>query len=255
MLKIYIDKLLKNHDLTAAEMQSAMNKILLHPDETQIAAFLTLLKIKGESYHEIYGIVKKMQSLMIAQETQQPTLDIVGTGGDGSNTINISTASALLAATCGVMIAKHGNRSVSSLSGSADVLEALGVNINLAPHSIKQCLQKTNFSFLYAPNFHPAFSKIKSIRKKLGFPTIFNIIGPMLNPSHSQFLMIGVADPKYLPVISKVVNTLEINRALIFHGSGLDEISTIGPIKMIQSNHGKEIESIFDPIDYGFQRC
>lgn len=255
MLKELIKKLLHKESLSHADIETAMQAILTEKNETQIAAFLSLLRAKGETAEEIHLITKKMLSMMITVDTHAQTMDIVGTGGDGLNTINISTASALLAASCGVNIAKHGNRSVSSMSGSADVLESLGMQIDLAPSAITQCIHSYNFGFLYAPNFHPALQKLKSIRKKLGIPTVFNLVAPLLNPAQASHLMIGIADPSYLALIADVLLRLEVKHALVFHGSKLDEISSAGPIDMIEINESKTMPYTFDPAEYGFRYC
>ena len=255
MLKASIQKLLRKENLHALDMEFALKAILTGHNEAQIAAFLTLLSAKGETAEEIYELVKTMQSLMITTDTGFPVLDIVGTGGDGFNTVNISTGSALLAASCGVKIAKHGNRSVSSMSGSADVLEQLGMNIDMSPSDISACIKSNHFGFFYAPNFHPALGELKLIRKRLGLPTVFNRVGPLLNPARAQFLMIGVADLSYLNIIADVLLKLGVARALVFHCSGLDEICTLGPIDMIEINQSNAHRYILNPIDYGFRRC
>lgn len=255
MLKEYIQKLFCKENLSVANIESSLKEILTGNNEAQIAAFLTLFRAKGETAEEIYGFVKTMQSMMVVSDTPYQVLDIVGTGGDGFNTVNISTGSALLAASCGVRIAKHGSRSASSMSGSADVLERLGMNIDISPSEVSECIESTNFGFLYAPNFHPALSQLKLIRKRLGLPTVFNLIGPLINPAQAQFLMIGVADLSYLNIISDVLLKLGVERALVFNCSGLDEICCVGPIEMIEINQSNSYRYVFDPADYGFKRC
>ena len=255
MLKQYIQPLLCKKNLSAASIESAFKAIITGNNEAQIAAFLTLLKAKGETAEEITALVKTMQSMMRVCDTNYHVLDIVGTGGDGFNTVNISTGAALLAASCGVKIAKHGNRSVSSQSGSADLLEHLGINIDMPPSDILKCMDRTHFGFFYAPNFHPILGGLKLIRKNLALPTIFNLVGPLLNPAQAQFLMIGVADLSYLNIISEVLLQLGVKRALVFHCSGLDEICCVGPIHMIEINQSNAHQTLFDPMDYGFERC
>ncbi len=255
MLSQSIQQLLCKKNLSAASIESAFKAIITEHNEAQIAAFLTLLRAKGETAEEITALVKIMQSMMRVCHTNHHVLDIVGTGGDGFNTINISTGAALLAASCGVKIAKHGNRSASSLSGSADVLEQLGMNINIAPSDISACIDSTNFGFFYAPNFHPILGGLKLIRKNLALPTIFNLVGPLLNPAQAKFLMIGVADLSYLNIISDVLLQLGVKRALVFHCSGLDEICCVGPINMIEINQPNIHQTMFNPIEYGFNQC
>ena len=196
-----------------------------------------------------------MRAQMITTKVDFPLLDIVGTGGDGLNTINISTGSALLAASCGVKVAKHGNRSVSSMCGSADVLAQLGVHIDLCPPAVKKCIKSNNFGFFYAPNFHPVMQQLKSIRKKLALPTIFNLIGPLLNPANAEILMIGVADSTYLNIIAQVLIKLGVTRALVFNCSGMDEICCVAPIHIIEINQSESTSYTLDPADYGFESC
>ncbi len=255
MLKECIQKLLRKENLSVVNIESALKEIITKNNEAQTAAFLTLLRAKGETAEEIYGFVKTMKSMMLVSNVSHKVLDIVGTGGDGFNTVNISTGSALLAASCGVKIAKHGNRSVSSMSGSADVLDCLGINIDISPSEILECIESANFGFFYAPNFHPALSKVKLIRKKLGLPTAFNLVGPLLNPAQAQFLMVGVSDPTYLNIIADVLLKLDVERAMVFNCSGLDEICCVGSIEMVEIYQASKHKYIFDPIDYGFERC
>ena len=196
-----------------------------------------------------------MSEISLKKSAPYPLLDIVGTGGDGLHTINISTGSALLAASCGVKIAKHGNRSASSLSGSADVIEKLGININASVDNISAGIDQFNFGFFYAPHFHPALGNIKSIRKKLGIPTVFNLIGPLLNPADAEQLMISIADPRYLDPMAEVLLKRGVKRALVFHGQGLDEISCCGPIDMIEINQATIQKYTLNATDYGLNTC
>lgn len=255
MLKPQNIKLLCNENLSSNDIDIALKYMLNDDIGVQSSAFLSLLKAKGESIDEIYDITIKLKSLMESVKIDQITMDIVGTGGDGYNTINISTASAILSAACGVKVTKHGNRSVSSLCGSADLLEELGVNINSSNQSMKDCLNKTNFGFLFAPNYHPTLKKIKQLRKRIGFPTIFNLIGPLLNPTNCEYIMLGVSDLKYLDIISEVALKLKFKKALIFHGCGLDEISTLGNINIVEINSGFSRKFTLNPKLYGFNYC
>lgn len=255
VLKELTEKIIKKENLSALTMQRAVKEIMTGEHPVQISDFLMQLKAKGETPEEIYGTVVAMKTLMVRVVVPYPVLDIVGTGGDGLNTINISTGSALLAASCGVKVAKHGNRSVSSHCGSADVLESLGVRLNVSPADVVNSIEKYNFGFFYATLFHPAFEKVHLIRKHLGVPTIFNLIGPLLNPASAQFLMMGVSDQKYLKQMAEVLLQLRLERALIFHCQGLDEISTVGPITICEVNQSKRQSFILDPKKYGFKPC
>lgn len=255
MLKTLVQKLCLSHHLSQHEMDAAYNYMLAEKNEAQTAAFLALLHAKGETVDELVGLVKAMQRTMLSVKTPHRILDIVGTGGDGYCTVNISTASGLLAASCGVRIAKHGNRSVSSLSGSADVMDSLGCQIHLTAEQVAADIDKHYFGFMYAPAFHTALAEIKLIRKNLALPTIFNLIGPLLNPAHAQYIMLGVAKRKHLQLMADVLTHLGIKRGLVFHGSGLDEISTLGPVTMIEINAVEQKHYHFDPQIYGFKCC
>lgn len=255
MLKRSIQKLIRRENLSVVEIQDTLQEILETDNEAQVAAFMSLLRAKGETADEIYGIVDKMRSQMIKVQTHCPVLDIVGTGGDGFNTVNISTGSALLAASCGVKIAKHGNRSVSSSCGSADVLEALGVNITLDKTEISKNIDQYNFGFCFAPSFHPALAKLKEIRKNLSVPSAFNLVGPLLNPTQPAYLMVGVASKAIMEIFSDVLLKSNMKRALIFHCEGLDELCCVGDIDIIEINDGATQSYTLDPTSLGFSKC
>ncbi len=256
ILKSSIEKLMRGEDLDGIVCQQVLDEMLdpsVNP--LQIAAFLTLLRAKKETAEELTAIVKALRAKMIVVPSRLKMLDIVGTGGDGFNTINISTGSAILAASCGVKVAKHGNRSVSSLAGSADVLEALGVNIQLTPNQIIQCIDEIGIGFCYSPNFHPMTQALRSFRKQLNVPTTFNLLGPLLNPANAAHILLGVLDEALIPMMADVLIQTGSDRSVIVHGSGLDEISCVGPVKMIEVNGNEKIESILDPLNFGFARC
>lgn len=255
MLKSYIEKLLNGKNLTSKEAELAIDIILDGANSHQIAAFLVLLRAKKETANEIIGIVKGMQKRMIRLNISSPVLDIVGTGGDGANTINISTGAAILAASCGVKIAKHGNRSVSSQCGSADVLEALGVNINLSPRKVEECIKKVGIGFCFAPNFHPTMKKIKDIRKNLNIPTCFNILGPLLNPAKAEYLLVGVFSTEIMNLMAEVILNMGVKKALIFNGSGLDELSCVGSAKVLEVTLSGINSTVLNPEAFGFSKC
>jgi anthranilate phosphoribosyltransferase len=192
---------------------------------------------------------------MISVRTPHKTLDIVGTGGDGANSINLSTASALLSASCGVKVVKNGNRAVSSMTGSADVLEALGVNINLSPEKTTQCIDEVGFAFCFSPNFNPAMLKLRELRKKLNVPTTFNMLGPLLNPANPAHLILGVFDESIMTLMAETLNTIGTERSLVVHGAGLDEISCIAPFKILEIYKGKIRESRVEPEKLGLKPC
>lgn len=254
MLKEALQILSSRDNLTVETMRATMTEVLHGDNEAQIAAFLSLLRAKGETVEEIFGLVTMMRDKMTPVSPHSPILDIVGTGGDGFNTINISTASALLAACCGVRVLKHGNRSVSSLCGSADVLEALGLNINLNAEEVADSVEKHGFGFCYAPNFHPGLLKLRAVRNKLGVRSTFNMIAPLLNPANAEFLMIGVADKQSMDVLADTLLMLKQKCALLFHCQGLDELCCVGPIDIIEINQSTKRSYQLDPLSYGFSR-
>ncbi len=252
MLKEVIEKLMMRQDLTKEEAALAIQS---GANSHQIAAFLVLMRAKGETALELYGIIEALRSQMVLVPCKTPVLDIVGTGGDGAHTLNISTASAMLAASCGVKIAKHGNRSVSSLSGSADVLEALGINIHQTPERIGKGIEEMGIGFMFAPDFHPRFKELKEIRKDLCTRTFFNCIGPLLNPANAQHLMLGVYSEDLLTIAADLLVLLKTDRSFVFHGCGLDELSCIGPSDVIEVTKEGTRAFILDPLDFGLKRC
>ncbi|MCL5272295.1 MAG: anthranilate phosphoribosyltransferase [Gammaproteobacteria bacterium] len=236
-LKLSIEKLMHGENLDSELCYAAINE-LLDPNKNplQAAAFLVLLRSKSETPQELVAIVNCLRQKMIKVPTQHRVLDIVGTGGDGQNTVNISTGSAILAASCGIKVAKHGNRAASSLAGSADVLEALGVNIQLTPEKVAESIDKIGIGFCYSPNFHPVTKELKLLRKQLNVPTSFNLLGPLLNPANAQHLLLGVMDNNLLSKMATVLQQLYCSRSMLVHGQGLDEISCVGPAQIVELN-------------------
>ncbi|MFC5938423.1 anthranilate phosphoribosyltransferase [Corynebacterium choanae] len=197
--------------------------------DAEIAALLVAINTRGATAEDIAGAAQAF----VAKATPLPTsgeglVDCCGTGGDGAKTINVSTTAGLLAAAMGIAMVKHGNRSVSSQSGSADVLQALGIPLDLSPEQAAQAVRENNFAFLFAPRYHPAIAHVMPVRKALAIPTIFNILGPLLNPAAPSLQLMGIADPAQGPVIIEVLRQLGRNRALVVHGSGIDEIAVHG---------------------------
>lgn len=256
MLKPYLHKLLDKATLTADDAEAAMRIILDEADPAQIAAFLAILKFRGEAVDEIIGMIRALDDHAIAVKLPVPTLDIVGTGGDLAHTVNISTGSAILAAACGVPIAKHGNRSVSSRSGSADVLEAFGLQIELSPEQLSKCLEEVNIAFMYAPYYHPGLKNLGKIRRSLKFPTLFNLLGPLLNPAKAEYALIGVSQEDFVELVANVlVQQKHIKRALVFHGCGLDELTPLGPMTAYHIHEKKIHKLALDPTTLGFSLC
>ena len=247
-MKKFLEKLKKKLDLTFEESKSAFN-ILMNgeADESEIFDFLTLLSIKGEVSDEIAGgvyILRKKSKRVNVQDC----IDTCGTGGDGMNTLNISTASALLLASMGIKVAKHGNKAVSSKCGSGDVLEELNIKINLEPNEIEDQINKNNFGFMFAPNYHSAMKFVGPTRKKIGKRTIFNMIGPLSNPALVERQVVGVFDKKLLKIFANALNNLKIKFAWIVNSQdGLDEISPYAKTNVVQIKDGKITDIVIDP--------
>jgi anthranilate phosphoribosyltransferase len=255
MITDILEKLIQKKDISAEDVERSIAFILEGGNDVQAGAFLSLLSAKGINHQELEGCVHTFQKRMTSVDITTPVLDIVGTGGDGMNTVNISTPAALIAASCGANVIKHGNRSASSLCGSADVMEALGLNIMHTPESIAHTLNETHFAYCFAPLFHPAAKAAKSIRTQLGIPTIFNLMGPLLNPAHAPYLMLGVYQPSLMPLFADTVDAMGTKRALVFHGNGTDELTTLGPTDVIEVYQGAQTRYQIKPETYGFKKA
>ncbi len=247
-MKIYLDKLKKKENLTFEESKSAFNKLMNgEANEDEIFDFLTLLSLKGEVSSEIAGGVYVLREKSKRVNTDN-CIDTCGTGGDGMNSLNISTASALLLASIGIKVAKHGNKAVSSKCGSGDVLESLNININLEPNDIEDQINRFNFGFMFAPNYHSAMKFVGPTRKKIGKRTIFNMIGPLSSPALVKRQVIGVFDKKLLNIFAEALKNLEIKFAWIVNSDdGLDEISPYEKTNVIQLKNGKISQITIDP--------
>ena len=253
-MKIYLDKLNNKENLTFEESKSAFN-ILMNgkASEDEIFNFLTLLSLKGEVSSEIAGGVYVLREKS-KRVNDDECIDTCGTGGDGMNTLNISTASALLLASIGIKVAKHGNKAVSSKCGSGDVLEALNININLEPNLVEDQINKLNFGFMFAPNYHSAMKFVGPTRKKIGKRTIFNMIGPLSNPALVTRQVIGVFDKKLLNIFAEALKNLGIKFAWIVNSEdGLDEISPYEKTNVVQLNKGEISNITIDPKELNIQ--
>ncbi|KIS03743.1 anthranilate phosphoribosyltransferase [Paucilactobacillus wasatchensis] len=257
MIETAIKQVTNKEDLTFDQAQQVMNEIMNgETSDIQIASFLTALSMKHETADEIAGSAKSMRDHAAPFHAGEQVLEIVGTGGDHANTFNISTTSALVIAAAGVPVAKHGNRAASSKSGAADVLESLGVNINLQPHQSEELLQKIGVCFLFAQEYHQAMRFVAPVRKTLGIRTIFNILGPLANPAHATQQLLGVYDESLLKPMTLVLNQLGVTDAMIVHGQdGLDEISMSAPTDVVELRHGTTTEYTIDPRKFGFDLC
>ncbi len=248
-------QLVENQDLSQKETALFFKQVLNGEVEPALlGSVLTALKIKGETPAEIAGAAVAIRAAAtIFPEKDYPVADCVGTGGDGANTINISTTAAILSAACGLKMAKHGNRSVSSMSGSADLLEAFGVNLNMSPATASNCLDKANLCFLYAPAYHSGFKHAGPVRKAMGIRTLFNILGPLVNPASPEIMLLGVYTPELLLPIAQALQLTGVKRAFVVHGSGLDEIALHGDTQIIELKKGQLIERTISPQDFGLQ--
>lgn len=215
--------------------------------DSEIAALISLLAAKGETAAEISGVISALRARMVPVSTPHRVLDIVGTGGDGHDTVNISTAASVAAAAAGCHVAKHGNRSVSSKSGSADVLEALGVSLSLSPKGVARCVEEAGIAFMMAPNHHPCMKRFGGIRKALGIRTVFNVVGPFLNPCSAGYGVIGVYKPELLDIAGDVLLASGVEHAVVVHTEGLDEYSNTGVSQVIELRDGRKHSYTFDP--------
>lgn len=252
MLKDAIKLLIKGEDLSSELLQQALLDLFSKPNAAQASAFLALMQAKGETANELFLLVEILKNQMHQLAINKPVLDIVGTGGDGARTVNISTGSALLAAACGVYVAKHGNRAVSSQCGAADVIEAMQLPLTADFEVIQQSIEQHHFGFCYAPLFHAGLQKMKEVRRALGVSTMFNLVGPLLNPAAAEYLLLGVGQERHVKLLAEVLIKLPIKHALVFHGYGLDELTTLGPIEAIEVKHGKLNTLLIDPKQFGF---
>lgn len=258
MILTAIQKLVEGIDLTEQEMMGAMNCIMEgNATQAQIGSFMTALRIKGETIDEITCCARVMRE---KADSIYPNvdyfIDTVGTGGDKSNTFNISTASAFVASAGGVVVAKHGNRSVSSICGSADVLEALGISISITPQQVKECIEDVGIGFMFAPTFHKSMKHAAGPRKELGIRSIFNILGPLTNPANAKGQLLGIYDEKLTEPMAIVLRNLGLERALVIHGDdGLDEITTTNTTSISELKDGDVISYKIKPEDFNINKA
>jgi anthranilate phosphoribosyltransferase len=247
-----IAKVVRSENLTEDEAASAFEEII-RGDATpvQIAGFLVALRMKGETVDEITGFARTARAMATPIQVDGSLLDTSGTGGDGLATFNISTLSAIVAAACGAKVAKHGNRAASSMCGSADVLEQLGVKIDLGPDGVSRCIEDAGIGFLFAPVFHPSFRFAGVPRRELGLRTVFNVLGPLCNPAGAKYQALGVAESSMAGKMAEVLMRLGVERAIVFHaGDGMDELSVSSPSFVIEID-GERKEFELDPRDLG----
>ena len=257
MIKEEILKLAKKEDLTYEMAEAVMNEIMSgEATPVQMSAYLTALSIKGETIDEITASAAGMRAHCIKLLHNMDVLEIVGTGGDGSNSFNISTTSSLVIAAAGVPVAKHGNRAASSKSGAADVLEALGVNISIPPEKSAQLLKDISICFLFAQNYHVAMKYVAPIRKELGIRTVFNILGPLSNPAGANMELMGVYDESLVEPLAQVMAKLGVSRGMVVYGKdSLDEISMCAPTAVCEIKDGWFQSYELTPEQFGYEQC
>jgi anthranilate phosphoribosyltransferase len=250
----YLQKIAEGNDLSFSEAEALMGYIFSSATDAQIAALLIALRMKGESISEIAGFARKMKdsAVCISPQVEGVLVDIVGTGGDAANTINVSTAAAIVAAACGVPVAKHGNYAVSSRCGSANVLSELGVNICPAPEAVTAMIERLGIGFMLAPIFHPAMKRVAPVRRELGMRTVFNILGPLTNPAGARAQVVGVYDPRLCLKLASVFQMLGMKRAMVVHGSGMDEIANTGETTVAELEDGEIKSYSIKPQDLGY---
>ena len=249
-----IRRLALGESLSSAQVAAAFGAVMTgDATPAQIAALLIGLRVKGETAEEVAGVAQALRAAMVPLQVEDPSglVDTCGTGGGAVTTFNISTAAALVAAGAGVRIAKHGNRSFTSLSGSADVLEALGIAIEVPVASMARTLRDAGIVFMFAPLMHPAMRHVGPIRRELAIPTVMNVVGPLANPARAGRQVLGVADERRLSLLAGALCELGTTHALVVHGTGLDEVSPLGPTRMLEVRSGEVREWQLDPGEYG----
>ncbi len=258
MIRDAISYLVSGRSLTMEEAASVMEEIMEgEVTPAQFGAFVTALRIKGETVDEIAGLASVMRAKAIRVMIGEPVVDIVGTGGDHSNTFNISTTAAFVAAGAGVKIAKHGNRAMSSRCGSADVLEVVGVKIDLTAEQVRRCIEEVGIGFMFAPSFHPAMKYAAAPRREIGIRTVFNILGPLTNPARAEYQVIGVPSESLGEKIALALSRLGIKRALVVYGlNGIDEISITDRSSVWELRRDEPVQNYYvSPEDFGFKRA
>ncbi|WP_135304361.1 anthranilate phosphoribosyltransferase [Haloarcula amylovorans] len=253
-MKEYIERVTDGEDLTQDEAREVATRVFEDATDAQIGALLTALRAKGETESEVAGFAEGMRDAARTIEPNRKGLvDTCGTGGDDYDTINVSTTSAIVAAGAGVPIAKHGNYSVSSSSGSADVLEVVGVDVEAEPKDVEQTIEEKDIGFMLAPVFHPAMKAVIGPRQELGIRTIFNILGPLTNPAGAEAQVLGVYDPDLVPIMAEALARLDVERALVVHGDGLDEIAIHGETTIAEVDGDSISEYSITPEDIGLE--
>lgn len=251
-----LGRLLSGESLSRDEAAWAMSEIMAGDAKpAQFGAFVGGLRVKGETVEEIVGMVETMRSNSLKVEVDAPLVDTCGTGGDRSGTVNVSTLAAIVVAGAGAKVAKHGNRAQSSMCGSADLLEELGVKVDLGPEGVAACIESAGIGFCFAPLFHPSMRHAGPLRRELGVPTVFNFLGPLTNPAGALYQAMGVSDRAMAPRMVEALQRLGSEHCLVFRGlDGLDEISTTQPSDLWELKDGQVSHEVVDPLDFGIPR-
>jgi anthranilate phosphoribosyltransferase len=256
MVQEYLHKAIEAEDLTLDEARSAADAVFEDATDAQIGALLVALRMKGETEEEIAGFAQGMKAAARSiSPDAEPLVDTCGTGGDGYDTINVSTASAVVASAAGAAVAKHGNYSVSSSSGSADVLEEMGVEIEAEPPAVERAIEDAGVGFMLAPVFHPAMKRVIGPRKELGARTIFNVLGPLTNPADAEAQVVGVYDEELVPLMARSLSHMDVERALVVHGAGMDEIALHGETTVAEVDGDSVEEYAVTPQDIGLKEA
>lgn len=257
MIREAINDLVNKKDLDYEEAETVMDEIMSgNASQMHMASFLTALRMKGETVEEITACANGMRNAGISLPKHEDLIDIVGTGGDGAYSINISTIAAIIVSAAGYKVGKHGNRSVSSKCGAADCLEALGVKIDISPEKSAKILNETNICFMFAQEYHKAMRYVGPVRKELGMRTVFNILGPLANPAHASYQLLGVYEKALVEPMAHVLDHLGVKRAMVVYGEdGFDEISMSAPTTYVELDHGNYKKGQLIPEQFGFHRC
>jgi anthranilate phosphoribosyltransferase len=251
-MKDYIERVAEGEDLTQSEAREAARLVFEEATEAQIGALLVALRTKGETEAEIAGLAEGMRAAARTIDPDRtPLVDTCGTGGDDHDTINVSTTSAIVVSGADVPVAKHGNYSVSSSSGSADVLTEVGVNVDAEPEAVELAIERDGIGFMLAPVFHPAMKAVIGPRRELGIRTVFNVLGPLTNPAGADAQVVGVYDPDLVPVMARALARMDVDRALVVHGSGMDEIGLHGETTAAEVTGDEVREFVVTPADIG----
>jgi anthranilate phosphoribosyltransferase len=255
-MQSYIQRATDGEDLTQEEAREAARLVFEEATEAQIGALLTALRAKGETEAEIAGFAEGMrEAARTIDPDRRPLVDTCGTGGDDYDTINVSTTATMVAAGAGVPVAKHGNYSVSSSSGSSDVLEEVGVDLDSSPEAVEARIKSDGIGYMHAPAFHPAMKAVIGPRRELGMRTIFNVLGPLTNPADADAQVVGVYDPDLVPMLARALSRLGVDRALVVHGSGLDEIALHDETVVAELDDGEIEEYSITPADLGLEEA